>query len=152
FDILNWSYLRFLFFGSAWSALLLTPRSVFPKDPVPTRTAHVTLDHVLETWQKRESGTLSVEFTWAQRCDSQPPWRSYEAAWLPEQGNTRRSPQNSLRLRGDRFRYETDRWYCPAFMEYSGFSASGRLDVAVENRDPFYRLYFHDALNDDFYR
>lgn len=107
-------------------------------------------EDVVDAWEGRQAHIDSINFSWEWGQKPENLRTSFQAAWAPEPGFEQERPQNSLRLKGTRLRFETDRWFCTSKMEYSGFNAWKLLEESPGRTDPFANLFFHHSLGNDF--
>lgn len=122
--------------GHSASAYSATPKAV---DDINT---------IMSAWKKRQSQATSVRVSWRQLPSRNSHLFSYQMEWPASSQVEHAAPDSLLLLDETRSRYETNRWYVPVTMEYSGFTERGKSHYSPE--DIFYRLYFHDTPQDSY--
>lgn len=106
------------------------------------------LVQIKHDWQARQARVTSARFTWRRPHRTSGRLQNYQVEWLAKDVDRRHSVDNELLIYGHASRYESDRWYCLAAMEFSGLAASGAS--LFQGDDVFFRLYFHDTSEESF--
>lgn len=105
---------------------------------------------IMSAWENRQAKAASVRVSWRQLPSKNGHWFSYQMEWSENSQMEHTTPESVLLLDQALSRYETNRWYVPIMMEYSGFTERGKSHYSPE--DTFYRFYFHDTPQDSYRR
>jgi len=74
------------------------------------QASKIDLATVLQAWTERQNRVRTAHFEWRHDHSGVNRWSSYQAAWPTSARNRGTTRHDSLVVKGNRFRYETDRW------------------------------------------
>ncbi|MEO2031073.1 MAG: hypothetical protein ABGZ35_03205 [Planctomycetaceae bacterium] len=101
--------------GMALPVTLALEKEVPPASPID-------LTAVMTAWTERQQRVDSARFVWCPDDSAAHWWSSYQVTWPPDAAtNPEITRHESLVLKGDRFRYATNRWYYRSEREFAGY-------------------------------